>query len=213
HCGAADSSVNIGTLGQPVGGAHVTGDHLENGGMEWMYFADSLYPLGGSISSKFAKTEYPDVQQGRFLQMGHKVPHIYGIPGQPDLPPYGIPPVNPDVRPPYPGVPPINPGIWRGAFGPKGPRDTAPCIFDGQTNHCPLARYRSPGKPGSGLRMSLEPGSGPGFNYSDPFVVVRVEEWGPPLAPTATNTPTSTNTFTPSNTPTFTASRTPSNTR
>ena len=77
--GAADNSVGDASRGQPpvgypIGGATTAGEPLENGGLEWLYFADQLYPLGGSISSIFPADEYPDVQQGRFLQIGHKVP-------------------------------------------------------------------------------------------------------------------------------------------
>jgi hypothetical protein len=200
--GAADNSVGDAGRGQPpigypIGGAVLAGDHLENGGLEWMYFADVLYPLGGSISSAFPSSNYPDVQQGRFLQFGHKVPHIYGNPGQPDLPPYTINPSNPDTRFPYPGQ---NPGIWRGAFGPHG-------LNEG------LVVYRSPGKPGYELRMQMVSG-----DYSDPFVVVQIDEYGPPAAPTPTRsmTPTITRTPTQTNTPTNTRtavpSRTPTNT-
>ncbi|HTY42146.1 MAG TPA: PilC/PilY family type IV pilus protein [Thermoanaerobaculia bacterium] len=195
--GAADNSVGDSSRGQPpigypIGGATLAGDALENGGLEWMYFADSLYPLGGSISGAFPSSSYPDVQQGRFLQMGHKVPHIYGTPGQPDLPPYTVPPANPDTRFPYPGP---NPGVWRGAFGPHG-------LNEG------LVVYRSPGKPGYELRMQIVQG-----NYSDPFVVVQIDEYGPPAAPTPTPSLTPTVTRTATSTRTFTATRTPSNTR
>jgi len=195
--GAADNSVGDSSRGQPpigypIGGATVAGDALENGGLEWMYFADSLYPLGGAIGSIFPSAQYPDIQQGRFLQFGHKVPHIYGTPGQPDLPPYTLNPAVPDPRFPYPGP---NPGIWRGAFGPHG-------LNEG------LVVYRSPGKPGYELRMQMVAG-----NYSDPFVVVQIDEYGPPAAPTPTPslTPTVTRTFTPTNTATRT--RTPTTTR
>src|SRR4030095_595194 len=143
---------------------------------------------------------YPDIQQGRFLGMGHKVPHIYGRPGvvddgsgnpSPNLqdypPPYVVAPANPDTRFPYPGTPPILPGVWRGAFGPHG-------LNEG------LVVYRSPSKGVSHLRMQMITGT-----YGEPFVVVEIKEYGPP--PTPTGTPTNTRTFTPTNTPT------PSNTR
>jgi Neisseria PilC beta-propeller domain len=195
--GAADNSVGDSSRGQPpigypIGGATKAGDALENGGLEWMYFADTLYPLGGSIGSVLPSSNYPDVQQGRFLQMGHKVPHIYGTPGQPDLPPYTINPSNPDTRFPYPGQ---NPGIWRGAFGPKG-------LNEG------LVVYRSPGKPGYELRMQIVSG-----NYSDPFVVVQIDEYGPPAAPTPTPSLTPTITRTPTSTLTPTNTSTPRPTR
>src|SRR4030095_241935 len=143
---------------------------------------------------------YPDIQQGRFLGMGHKVPHIYGRPGvvddgsgnpSPNLqdypPPYVVAPANPDTRSPYPGTPPILPGVWRGAFGPHG-------LNEG------LVVYRSPSKVGYELRMRMITG-----NYGDPFVVVELKEYR--ALPTPTGTPTNTPTFTPTNTPT------PSNTR
>src|SRR5262245_25209903 len=108
--GAADNSVGDSSrsqppIGYPIGGATLAGDALENGGLEWFYFADSLYPSGNAISSVFpcidsVSCTYPDIQGGRFLQMGHKVPHIYGTPGQPDLPPYTQNPASPDTRPP-----------------------------------------------------------------------------------------------------------------
>jgi Neisseria PilC beta-propeller domain len=209
--GAADNSVGDVSRGQPppgypIGGATTAGQALENGGLEWFYFADTVYPSGAAISGVFPVTNYPDVQQGRFLQMGHKVPHMYGTPGTPDLPPYLINPANPDTRFPYPGP---NPGIWRGAFGPHG-------LNEG------LVVYRSPGKPGYELRMQVVSG-----NYSDPFVVVEIDEYGPPAAPTptpsltptitqtptmtltATNTKTATQTHTQTNTPTSTATNTP----
>ncbi|HYX19451.1 MAG TPA: hypothetical protein VFA98_01240, partial [Thermoanaerobaculia bacterium] len=191
--GAADNSVHDVSRGQPpvgypIGGATLAGQALENGGLEWMYFADSLYPLGGPISSLFPSANYPDVQQGRFLQMGHKVPHMYGLPGQPDLPPYVVNPSNPDTRFPYPGP---NPGIWRGAFGPHG-------LNEG------LVVYRSPGKPGFELRLQMVSG-----NYSDPFVVVQIDEYGPPAAPTPTPSFTATITPTPTATRTATPTKTP----
>src|SRR5262245_2693417 len=195
--GAADNSVGDSSrsqppIGYPIGGATLAGDALENCGLEWFYFANKLYPLGQPISSVFPAANYPDVQQGRFLQMGHKVPHIYGTPGQPDLPPYTINPSNPDTRFPYPGQ---DPGIWRGAFGPHG-------LNEG------LVVYRSPGKPGFELRMQIVAG-----NYADPFVVVQIDEYGPPAAPTPTPslTPTVTRTATPTRTATQT--RTPTQTR
>jgi hypothetical protein len=109
--GAADNSVGDSSRGQPpvgypIGGATKAGDALENGGLEWFYFADSVYPSGAPISGVFPVTNYPDVQQGRFMQMGHKVPHMYGTPGQPDLPPYIVNPANPDTRFPYPRAEP-----------------------------------------------------------------------------------------------------------
>src|SRR5262245_11601721 len=208
--GAADNSVGDSSRGQPpigypIGGATLAGQALENGGLEWVYFADSLYPLGGAISSIFPAAKYPDVQQVRFLQIGSTAPHRYGTPGQPDLPPYTFTPSNPDPRFPYPGP---NPGIWRGAFGPKAGADETPCSFDPAEN-CPMVVYRSPGKPGFELRMHIVNGS----NYSDPFVVVEIEEWGPPAAPTPTPSLTPTVTDTPTSTRTSTNTRTPTNTR
>jgi len=186
--GAANSQ-----SGQPIGGAHVVGEHLENGGMEWLYFAESLYPTG-SISTIFDPFLYPDVQQGRFLQMGHKPPHAYGTLGLPDAPGYTIPPSMADTRPPYPGP---DPGVFRGAFGPHG-------LNEG------VVVYRSPTNANHELRMQIVQG-----HYSDAFVVVQVDEYGPVAVPTPTPTDTPTVTNTPSNTPTQTASRTrtPTNTR
>jgi hypothetical protein len=59
--------------GIAVGGARNAGQFMENGGMEWMYFADETYPGGLNIDTEFDPDEWPDVQQGRFLQLGHKV--------------------------------------------------------------------------------------------------------------------------------------------
>ena len=115
--GAADTSAqaNAGdpARGYAIGGAKTAGQALENGGVEWLYFADQL--VGGSpISSAFPSALWPDIQQGRFLQMGHKVMRLYGQLGQPDQGPFppGIPPVNPDPRFPYPDATLI-PGSWR----------------------------------------------------------------------------------------------------
>ena len=195
--GAADTSA-VANAGDPqrgyaIGGAKTAGQALENGGVEWLYFADQL--VGGSpISSVFPSSLWPDVQQGRFLQMGHKVMRLYGQLGQPDQGPFppGIPPVNPDPRFPYPSATLI-PGSWRGAFGPHG-------LDEG------MVIYRSPQRPGRELRMRIVSG-----NYSDPRVVVRVDEYGPP-PDTPTPTPTDTPTFTPSNTATYTPSETPTHT-
>ena len=204
--GAADTSAlhNPGDppLGYPVGGAKTAGQHLENGGLEWLYFADRLYPSNSAISSVFPIADYPDVQQGRFLQLGHKVMRMYGTLGQPDLPPYTIAPANPDPRFPYPSGT-IIPGAWRGAFGPHG-------LNEG------MVIYRSPSKPGYELRLTMVAGPPGNTNYSDPFIVLHIEEWGPPPTPTGTptNTPTNTRTFTPSatSTPTSTATSTPTGT-
>jgi hypothetical protein len=190
--GAEDTSVGDVSRGQPplgypIGGAVVAGDHLQNGGLEWLYFADTTYPGGGPISSVFPPSDYPDLQQGRFLQMGHKVMHPYAWNGAPDLPPYTVAPVSPDPQFPYPGP---DPGIWRGAFGPHG-------LNEG------MVIYRAPNRPNNELRLQIVQG-----NYSDPFVIVQVDEYGIPDTPT----PTPTSTFTPSNTRTDTPTRTPTRT-
>ena len=70
--------------GAPVGGAHFALAALENGGVEYLYFANTIdltSPTnpGGSIDAEFnpsapATWDFPDISQGRFLQFGHRVP-------------------------------------------------------------------------------------------------------------------------------------------
>ena len=195
-------------FGDPVGGAQTAGQLLENGGLEWMYFADSLEPSGASIDSVFSSDEYPDIQQGRFLQLGHKVMHNYAKAQPPQSTgevadirfPYGLPVGVPGVTAGKPNPP--EPGTWRGAFGPKGSNQG-------------LVVYRNPNKPGFELRLQVVSG-----NYGDPDLIVQVDEYGPPatptvtpsVSPTASNTPTPTNTrtATPTQTNTRTATATPS---
>src|SRR5215470_13087214 len=157
--------------GVAVGGARTAGQLLENGGLEWLYFVED------DVSSFFNADEYPDIQQGRFLQFGHKVPRPYVR--------YGVPPTASgaevaDIRPPYVapvGVssgPPGEPfsGEFRGAFGPKA-FDSA--LGTGQG----MVVYRNPSKPGFELHLKVLAG-----NYGDPFIDVEVQEWSPP--PTST---------------------------
>ncbi|MEP6992881.1 MAG: PilC/PilY family type IV pilus protein [Acidobacteriota bacterium] len=191
--GAADTFVGTPPdyvdQGLAIGGAKVAGDYLENGGLEWMYFADSLLD-GSPVSSAFASNDYPDIQSGRFLQMGHKVMRNYGS-EQPVL-------EIADVRPPYsaPTGPPSGeptPGTWRGAFGPHG---------EGQVI------YRSPSKPGSELRIKVSSGK-----YSDASLILDVEEWAPPpptFTPNKTKSPTQT--ITPGGPPPPTATKKPTKT-
>ena len=209
---------DIGPLGQANDGTSGPTDPLaspgvlSNGGLEWLYFAqdvDSTSPTdpGGNINDATAfpcsagSCDYPDIQQGRFLQMGHKVMHLYDRENTAPLPEVADPryPYN---SPPIPGIPgqggkpnPPAPGYFRGAFGPKG-------LNQG------MVVYRNPNKSGWELRMTMITG-----NYGDTDIVVRVDEYMPPPTPTATptrtNTPTATNTATatatvPSSTPTVT---------
>jgi hypothetical protein len=58
----------VGFNSKAVGGAQVANQLLENGGLEWLYFADEI--LEGGVP--FDPNDYPDIQLGRFLQMGHK---------------------------------------------------------------------------------------------------------------------------------------------
>ena len=128
---------------------------------------------GSDISTRLLPDEYPDIQQGRFLQLGHKVMHNYAKADPPQSTgevadirfPYGLPVGVPGSG----GKPdPPHPGTWRGAFGPKG-------LSQG------LVIYRNPNKPGFELRMQVVSG-----NYGDPDVFVQVDEYGPPATPTAT---------------------------
>src|ERR1700674_4604980 len=135
-------------FGSPTGAMNA-GDHLVNGGLEWLYFADGLSPLsvnpcGPDIDDCFDPSNYPDVQQGRFLQLGHKVMVNYGDMGTEKIA---------DTRPPYDSVvnvppgPPVEPfpGTWHGAFGPHG-------LNEG------LVIYRNPDKPGYELRLKVVAG-------------------------------------------------------
>jgi hypothetical protein len=113
-----------GPVGEAIGGAKVAGDTMENGGVEWLYFADTIDTSsptnpGGSIDSVFnpnapATWDFPDISQGRFLSFGHKVPHNYNREDTGEVA---------DTRLPYtgagfPGIPvppqPV-PGTFRGA--------------------------------------------------------------------------------------------------
>ena len=180
--GAAET----GPRGEAVGGAHNKNDKLENGGVEWLYFADAVTDSGGTtidtvdnVFNPAGVWNYPDISQGRFLQFGHKVMHPYAKYTTNE---------NFDTRLPYdtavglpsPGEP--SPGKFRGAFGPKG-------LNQG------TVIYRSPARPGAELRMHVVAG-----NYSDTSLIVQIDEYAP--APTPTATPTDTPTFTPTNTPT-----------
>ena len=141
------------TTGVSTGGARQPAVKLENGGLQWLYFATTdVNALG------FGPTVYPDIQQGRFLQLGHKVMHNYEREDTDEVA---------DTRYPYdasvgiPAGPPGEPfpGTFRGAFGPHG-------LNEG------MVVYRSPAAPFKELRMRVIQG-----NYGDPELRVRVEEW------------------------------------
>ncbi|HEY4230757.1 MAG TPA: hypothetical protein VGO79_11325, partial [Thermoanaerobaculia bacterium] len=101
--GASNQDSNL----APIGGATKAGDALENGGLEWLYLAKCTTNVSGSPCSGtvagggYPAAQYPDIQEGRFLQFGHKVMHNYLL----------------DSRPPFIDNNP-NTGYWRGAFGP-----------------------------------------------------------------------------------------------
>ena len=185
--GATDSSAGV---LNPVGGAKASGDYLNNGGLEWLYFAECAYNMGACTGRTITQesglfltaANFPDLQEGRFLQLGHKVMHNYFL----------------DSRPPFSGTNP-NIGSWRGAFGPHG--------LSGANRGTVI--YRSNLVPNTEVRMSVVTG-----NYGDPFIVVKLAVFGPPFVPTAT--PSLTPTVTPTQTPTFTFTPTktlvPSNT-
>ena len=196
--GAEDTA----TFGDPLNGAKVKNDKLNNGGIEFLYFADkvdvtSSVGAGGAIDAVFNPNsgsgvwDYPDISKGRFLQLGHKVMHNYNREDTGEVAdtrmPYG-----PGVGVPVPPAP--APGTWRGAFGPKG-------LNQG------TVVYRPRSGPHSGYELRLQVIGG---NYGDPNLIVKVEEFAPPPTPTATptNTPTPTSTNTPSNTPTVTSTST-----
>jgi hypothetical protein len=103
--------------------------YLKGGGMEWLYFADTQADGVSAISAALPGSAWPDLQKGRFMQLGHKVPRSYlredtsSIDGsapwqvadaRPPWPPYlpAAPPLSPPLTP--------QPGVFRGAFGPKG---------------------------------------------------------------------------------------------
>ncbi|MEP7132909.1 MAG: hypothetical protein ABI914_07075, partial [Acidobacteriota bacterium] len=81
-------AAQTGPVGEAIGGAHDKNDLLENGGVEWLYFADTTTDAGGTPDGNTldavlnpgapAVWNYPDISQGRFLQFGHKVMHPYG---------------------------------------------------------------------------------------------------------------------------------------
>src|SRR5688500_7993204 len=146
--------------GVATGGARQANTKLENGGLEWLYFADQAVFPGSAhpISQDFSVTQYPDIQQGRFLQLGHKVMHNYEREDTDEVA---------DTRYPYdasvgiPSGPPGEPfpGTFRGAFGPHG-------LNEG------IVVYRSPSAPFREIRMTIING-----NYGDPEITVRAEEW------------------------------------
>ena len=151
-----------------TGGAQSAGQLLENGGLEWLYFADGIdvtseQGSGQAISSFFNANEYPDIMDGRFLQLGHKVMHNYNRENTGEVadsrPPYA--PFS--GQPPIPSSPPV-PGFWRGAFGPN--------VHDGQSTG--IIVYRNSNKPGYELRMKVV-----GGNYGDQSILVEAEEFGP----------------------------------
>src|SRR5688572_4366531 len=155
--GAAMTDPNTGVS---TGGARQANTKLENGGLEWLYFADQAVFPGSAhpISQDFSVTKYPDIQQGRFLQLGHKVMHNYEREDTDEVA---------DTRYPYdatvgiPNGPPGEPfpGSFRGAFGPHG-------LNEG------MVVYRSPSAPKSELRMKVVEG-----RYGDPNVTLEVQEW------------------------------------
>ena len=143
--GAAQVTFNS----RAIGGAQQANQLLENGGVEWLYFADEL-EHGGAISTEFDPNEYPDIQQGRFLQLGHKVMHNYNRENTGELADIRYPYVAPGGPAPGTGGKPALPvpGFWRGAFGPN-PKNV------GTSG---MVVYRNPNKPGYELRMFLEDG-------------------------------------------------------
>ncbi|HSE65007.1 MAG TPA: hypothetical protein VLG15_15485, partial [Thermoanaerobaculia bacterium] len=181
-----------GTL-DPIGGAKAAGEYLQNGGLEWLYFADTLSQVGPGgeveIRDAFDPDEYPDLQQGRFLQLGHKVMHNYGSADSGVLADTRYP-YNPVVNVPVGPPTEPRPGSWRGAFGPHG---------DAQ-----VVVYRNPQRAGFEVRMRVVEG-----RYGDPALTLEMQEWGPVNAPTRTITPTRTSTRTPTFTRTPTRTRTP----
>ena len=180
--GAADYSLGTAPdfkdAGTPIGGAKNANDYLENGGLEWLYFAQCASNAAGSctgtVASALDPNLYPDITDGRFLQFGHKVMRNYYL----------------DSRPPFSGTN-NNGGTWRGAFGPHG--------LSGANRGTVI--YRNTAAPNTELRMSVLTG-----NYGDPFMVVKIDVFAPPAAatPTITNTPSITVTQTPTGTPTAT---------
>ena len=145
--------------GVATGGARQANTKLENGGLQWLYFADTVtYPTARPISQEFSVTQYPDIQQGRFLQLGHKVMHNYEREDTDEVA---------DTRYPYdaavgiPAGPPGEPfpGTFRGAFGPHG-------LNEG------MVVYRNPSAPARELRMKVVDG-----RYGDPSITVEVQEW------------------------------------
>jgi hypothetical protein len=91
--GASQALSGIGT-----DGAKLSGQTLANGGVEWLYFADTLSgggPISKLLGGPFDPNEYPDIQQGRFMQFGHKVGRTYKKYDTGDVA---------DIRPPYPST-------------------------------------------------------------------------------------------------------------
>jgi hypothetical protein len=163
------------------GGARVANDPLQNGGLEWLYFADFLTDVTGTMNLGLIKSvfsdpnDYPDIQDGRFLQLGHKVMHNYNKENTGEVA---------DTRPPYappPGVPasPPVPGFWRGAFGPNPPYTA----LDSQGKVVYQVVYRNPHKPGYELRMKVV-----GGHYANTALQVQVEEFGPKTGTTGPGT-------------------------
>ena len=170
------------------------GDTLQNGGLEWLYVADGIDAsspsyAGKSISDVFPCVRqtiapgwdcYSDIQQGRFLQFGHKVAHLYNREDTGELAdnlyPYG----SSSTRNPLPaGVPnpadEPSPGFWRGAFGPNAATFGAMAILD-PNPRSGLVVYRNTSKPGRELRLRVVSGS-----YGNPNLVVSVEEFRAPV--------------------------------
>lgn len=174
----------------PVGGAHTKGQALENGGMEWMYFNKCISTVAGACNgakmNASAFAAYWDLYEGRYLQLGHKVMNNYTL----------------DKRPPFNGGAPPPHGTWSGSFGPHS-------LTSSKTPEG-MVIYRNPSSaPGKEVRMTVVKN-----NYSDPFIVVKLEEFSfnPPTA-TVTTTPTITPTMTVSPTITLTKTKGPTKTR
>jgi len=196
--GAAKMGITGSPPLQTIGGAKNAGDKLQNGGMNWFYFANEfvsavVVPPGlpcSTIPDCFPAALWSDLQPGRFHRLGHAVMHNYE---REDF--FGVP----DIRDPYPytGVAPY-PGIWRGALGPKG-------VGEGTVVH------RSWYVPDEEMRIRVFSGS-----YGDTDIVLEVQHYGVPTAPPPdtptptptgpTPTPTPTETDVPTETPTLTPS-------
>jgi hypothetical protein len=173
------------------------GDTLQNGGLEWLYVADAIDDGSPNDAGKPIRDVFPcqrqisppgwdcysDLQQGRFLQFGHKVARAYNREDSGRLADTLYPYTSSSTRNPVPaGVPkPADeppPGFWRGAFGPNPSTGGAAAVLD-PNPRSGLAVYRNPSKPGRELRLRVVSGS-----YGDPSLIIGVEEFQAPVPPT-----------------------------